>query len=130
MVDVVAQASGHHGEGLQVCVVALEFAGLRRHAPTVLQLSSVSPLAHPPFPGRGAGGGAAGWGGSWALPRLGVLYLFPGLGVHTGGRGFHFLCPLPLKASTSHAEEFPPPSTWGMALGTRRGLRTLARWEG
>lgn len=55
VVDVVAQAGGDHGEGLQVGVVALQLPRLRTQGP--------SPAPAPaPAPARGAEGCGAAWG--------------------------------------------------------------------
>ena len=47
MVNVVAQASSHHGKGLQVRVVALQLARLQRQAPRFLPPASLPALPGP-----------------------------------------------------------------------------------
>lgn len=89
VVDVMAQAGGHHGEGLQVRVVALQFARLQRQEPTILQ--PVSTLACPCFPallggGRGVGGRELG-PTPLPLPSSRALHPLPGLGVCASQRG-------------------------------------------
>ena len=54
MVNVVAQAGGHHGEGLQVRVVALQLACLQRQVPRFLPCLAPAELsgARRPSPAR------------------------------------------------------------------------------
>lgn len=98
VVDVMAQAGGHHGKGLQVRVVALQFAGLK---------------------GTGAQGPAACQHRSPPRPRPSLLGVGGKWGGH-GGAGPEAL-PLPKPTPTSQLEGCGLHSSAGEAPPDRRG---------
>lgn len=93
MVNVVAQACGHHGKGLQVCVVALQLARLQRQAPRFLLPTSLPALPGPlgaqlsqqPLPSSRA---------RTASPLEGPAFRLPAPGAAVGGRR---LLPAPIR---------------------------------